>query len=379
MAKTVLVLGGGIVGCCAAHLLDQKGFKVTLLEKDGVLGGGVRTHFYGGHPFTYGPRHFLDRTKDGKCFNYINSVIPMRRIQEHEFLTYVVRDEKFYHYPIHMDEIPLMPDAETIKSELAECKGIKEEPKNFEEYWKKSIGNTLYSKFVDSYSKKMWQVESNTQIDEFNWSPKGVALKSGKDKACWTEAISAYPEGKNGYDEYFNIVTKNVDVRLSSAAEDYDLEKRRVKIGGEWTSSFDIIVSTISPETTMKNAFGPLRWIGRQFLQIVLPMEHCFPPDVYFLYYANEEPFTRIVEYKRLYQYKSPTTLLGLEIPCPQEQGGRFGKLYPYPIKAEQAKAQKYLDAMPKNVFSIGRHGSYQYRLDISPSFEQVFDLMDKL
>jgi UDP-galactopyranose mutase len=82
------------------------------------------------------------------------------------------------------------------------------------------------------------------------------------------------------------------------------------------------------------------------------------------------------VEYKRFYKYRSPTTLLGLEIPVSSEEGG---KLYPLPILSEQAKAQKYLDAMPAGVFSIGLHGSYQYKLDIAPSFEQLFDLMEKI
>ena len=371
MAKKALVIGGGIVGCCAAHLLGRKGFACTVVEKAPLLGGGVKTYRYGGHPFTYGPRHFL--TRNEKTFAYLESVIPMRRIPEHEFLTYVERDGQFYHYPIHEDDIPLMPDAAQVQEELAGRKEIRK-PANLEEYWMQAVGPTLYSKFIENYSKKMWRVGSNREIDEFNWSPKGVALASGP-KACWGSAISAFPESPNGYDEYFGIATQGADVHVGTLIEDYDLERKSVKIGGVW-HAFDLVISTISPEVTLKNAFGPLKWIGRKFLQIVLPMEDCFPPNVYFLYYANEEPFTRIVEYKRFYKYRSPTTLLGLEIPVSSEEGG---KLYPLPILTEQAKAQKYLDAMPAGVFSIGRHGSYQYKLDIAPSFEQLFAVMEKI
>ena len=48
-------------------------------------------------------------------------------------------------------------------------------------------------------------------------------------------------------------------------------------------------------------------------------MKDCFPEDIYFLYYANKEKFTRIVEYKRFTKYDSPNTLIGLEIPSKME------------------------------------------------------------
>jgi len=368
MKKTALVIGGGITGCCAAHLLSQKEFDVTLVEQASILGGGVKTYHYGGHPFTYGPRHFL--TKNETVFNYINGVIPMRRIQEHEFLTYVECDGNFYTYPIHADDIPLMPDREQIQKELGKRKPI-ESPKNLEEYWIQSIGRTLYSKFVESYSKKMWKIESNILIDDFAWSPKGVALNTGP-KQAWTTHISAFPEALNGYDDYFQIATRSARVLLKTTIADYDIEQRRVQIGTDW-AQFDIIISTVSPEVIFKNAFGPLTWLGRDFLQLVLPMEEVFPKNVYFLYYAGEEPFTRIVEYKKFYRNKAPTSLLGIEIPSHRN------KLYAYPISSEQAKAQKYLDALPKNVYSIGRFGSYQYKLDIAPSFEQCFKVIDSL
>ena len=147
--------------------------------------------------------------------------------------------------------------------------------------------------------------------------------------------------------------------------EDYDIDKHKVKIGGEWRQ-FDIIVSTISPEIVMKNAFGPLRWMGRDFFKLVLPVEWCFPKEIYFLYYANEEPFTRIVEYKKFYQYKSDSTLIGIEIPSFRN------KLYPFPMKKDQEIHQRYMDALPENIYFIGRNGSYRY-LDVGLIIEQCF------
>ncbi|MBM4437327.1 MAG: FAD-dependent oxidoreductase [Actinobacteria bacterium] len=365
---TVLVIGGGMAGCCAAHLLSEKGWKVTLVESAPFLGGGVKTFQYGGHPYTYGPRHFL--TKDETLFKFLDRHVPLRRIPEHEFLTYVERDPGFYHFPIHRDDIELMPDRDKILGEIETASGV-EEARNLEEYWLASVGPTLYDKFVKTYSAKMWQLASNTELDDFAWSPKGVALKTGP-KAAWTEAISAFPYKLNGYDDYFDIATQKTTVKLRTTIEAYDVEHHRVKIGGRW-HTYDIIVSTSSPEVLLNNAFGPLRWVGRDFLKIVLPVEEVFPENVYFLYYANDEPFTRIVEYKKFYRYKASTTLLGIEIPSFRN------KLYPYPVGKDQAIARKYLAALPPRVFSIGRSGSYEYRIDIAGCIRQGLDLAAQL
>jgi UDP-galactopyranose mutase len=363
MTKT-LIIGGGFAGTIAAQMLRKKGHDVTLVERDKVLGGGCRTLWWGGHPYTLGPRHFLTKRED--VWAYLDQHCPMDRFPGHEFLTYVERDQQFYHFPIHRDEVDLMPDREQIKSELAAAKGAAD-AHNLEEYWIFSVGPTLYDKYVNHYSKKMWGIESNTEITDFGFTPKGVALKTGADKAAWSDALSGFPKAPNGYDDYFEVATKDVTVKLGTSVEDYDIPNYRVKIAGEW-HKYDVIVSTISPEIILKNAFGALRWAGRDFFKIVLPVEHCFPKEIYFLYYANQEPFTRIVEYKKFYRYKAPTTMIGIEIPSNRN------KLYPFPMKKDQDIHRKYIDQLPRNVYSIGRNGSYRY-LDVGMTIEQCMDL----
>ena len=118
--KKVLIIGGGFAGCAAAHQLSLiGGWEIDLVEKAPFLGGGVKTHWHGGHPFTYGPRHFL--TQDDKLFHYLNDLVPMRRCAEHEFVTYVEQDQNFYNFPIHKDDIPRMPEKEEIELQLRDA------------------------------------------------------------------------------------------------------------------------------------------------------------------------------------------------------------------------------------------------------------------
>ena len=379
--KKALIIGGGFAGCSAAHLLTmQGGWDVTLIESSPFLGGGCRTLWYGGHPYTFGPRHFL--TQNEKVFTYLNEHCPMRRCNDHVFSTYIEQDDQFYNYPIHVDDVARMPESASIMAELdpirderrrtGQVKGV-QDAKNLEEYWIASVGKILYDKFIDSYSKKMWLVDDNKEIDDFGWSPKGVALKEGAREA-WDSAISAYPIAADGYDQYFNIATQGITVRLRTRIEAYDIPAKTVVVNGN-KERYDVIVNTLSPDIVLNNAFGELPYIGRDFIPFVLPIAHAFPENVYFLYYAGKERFTRIVEYKQFtrQRYDDPSTILGLEIPSLN------GKYYPVPLKREYARAKQYFDLMPEGVFSIGRAGSYEYRVDVDDCIEQAMNMADSL
>jgi len=352
-----------------AHQLELLGgWDVTLVEQAPFLGAGVRTQWYGGHPYTFGPRHFL--TRNEAVYAYLDALLPLRRCAGHEFITYVERDHAFYNFPIHVDDVQLMPDRATIEGELKTAAGVAN-AKNFEEYWIGSVGRTLYEKFIDNYSKKMWLVDDNRTIDTFDWSPKGVALKEGP-RAAWDIALSAYPYAPDGYNGYFKLSTAKARVLLGTRIAQYDIPRKRVVLDGDWRS-FDVIVNTISPDILFDKCHGELHYIGRDFHKIVFPTEHVFPKNVYFLYYANDEKFTRLVEYKQFTRHKSPTTLVGMEIPSMN------GHYYPLPLNVEIEKAARYHAEMPDGVYSIGRNGSYRYGVDIDDCIEQAMLAADQI
>lgn len=393
MKKKALVIGGGFAGCAAAHQLSlMGGWDITVVEAAPFLGAGVKTRYCGGHPYTFGPRHFL--TPKEHIFHYLNTYCPLRRCADHQFLTYVESDATFYGYPIHRHDLPLMPEHGQIQQELNEVnlaalsKLSKEEisalrpgeaaklnnasqAKDFEEYWIYSIGKTLYKKFIEQYSRKMWLIDSNKQIDDFTWSPKGVTIKDG-DRAAWDTAISAYPIAFNGYDDYFTIATVGCEVHLGTKIEHYDIPNKTVVLKGE-KKRYDIIVNTISPDYLFEACYGELPYVGRDLIPIVLPVEFALPESVYFAYYAGAEKFTRIVEYKKFTLHKAPTTLITIEIPSSKS------KYYPMPFESEKAKAKKYFDLMPDGVFSVGRAGSYLYNVDIDDTIDHAMMMAEKL
>ena len=122
-----------------------------MLDKLNFFENNKEWYEYEGHPYTFGPRHFL--TPYEEVFKYINNITPLRLCPEHEFLTYVEKDDSFYAYPINMQDVRKMPDYKNIEIELKSSKDTNKinSAKNLEEYWIASVGETLYSKMIDKY------------------------------------------------------------------------------------------------------------------------------------------------------------------------------------------------------------------------------------
>ncbi len=350
--KQAVIIGAGFSGCMPALLLKQQGWAVTVIEKELFTGGGVRTFFHGGHPYTFGPRHFLSPFEE--AYEFLNRYVPLRHIKKINY-TYIERDQTFYTYPIHEDDIDKMPDAEQVRQEL-ETLPQEFNPANFEEMWMSRVGGTLYQKYIKEYNRKAWLLGSNTEMDfGFEATIKRRPLESGV-RYEYRDWYNCYPTAHDGYNRFFDIALDGCDVLLNTTASRYDVAGRKVTLTNGQTLAFDLLISTISPDALLDYQYGELKYVGRDFHKIVLPVEFALPEDVYFVYYPNaSERHTRIVEYKKFTLHQAPSTLLGLEIPSLKN------KLYPTLIKTEVEKAKRYLDALPDYVFSTGRMGTYRY------------------
>lgn len=354
MSKKATIVGGGFTGCTMAYFLKNKGFEVTIYEASDVLGGGCRTHFYRGHPYTFGPHHLIIKTEDREAWDFFDSFTPLRKL-DHHVITFPNGGDKFYNYPPIYSDIESMPNSERINKELSE-RDLTKQPNNLEEYWTGSVGETLYGMFVKEYSKKMWKIKSNAELDQdITFSLKKEPVRDSVKEYFEGAKVIAYPKGLDGYNPYFEKAVSGCMVVFNANIEKFDVEKKSVFVNGEWDSA-DILVSTTSPDKLLDYRYGELKYMGRDFLKIILPIEKITPEPYYFMYYAGDEPYTRIVEYKLLTGYESKETMIGIEIPSFNN------KLYPYPTKAEVDRANRYFADLPDGVLSMGRQGAYKYK-----------------
>ncbi len=350
--KTATVIGSGISGCMYAWALQQKGWDVTVIEKAPFTGVGLRTFFHAGHPFTWGPRHFLSPYPE--AYNFLNDVIPLRDIKKIN-ISFQEDVDDFFFYPPHESDISKLPEAEQIQRELNGRPDVAEGD-NFEDYYIQRVGKTIYERYNKHFNMKAWSLQSNAEMDfGLAATVKRNPIETG-DPHEFKDWYNCYPIEHDGYNRWFDFLLQGCKVRLNTEIVQFDIDKSELVLtDGERVKS-DIIVSTISPDTLMDNQYGELRYMGRECYFMVLPIEEIFPKDTYFLYYPSPGvKQTRVVEYKKFTQHKSPNTLLVMEVPS------KMNKLYPMLIQKEVDLAQKYIDALPDHIFSVGRMGTYRY------------------
>lgn len=379
-----LILGGGFAGTTTAYLLRREGWEVTLVEKEPHLGGGCRTFFHAGHPFTYGPRLYYGYS--AKVWEWMNRFVPIRRFPfELRTLAHEPDDEarRFWSYPPHEDDLARYPRAaqsaterDALKSGPIWCANG-EAPADLHEYWLQRVGPTIYDMFVDHYSKKMWMVEDNRVFDIFKWSAKDRPIESGT-RDAYKGSFIGYPVPADAYNGYFDAMTEGVEViyraefaRLNQADGTIHVTPEDEEDQDEFWG--DVTISTIPIDELCGYALGELPYAGRDFHLLVLPCRQIFPGDVRFCHYASpRDEWTRVTEFKKITYHESEDTLLVLEKPS------RANKLYPYLTEANEAKVREYLAMLPPNVHSIGRLGTYKYST-IENTIAQAFACAAKI
>lgn len=348
----VLVLGAGVAGCTAAYLLARRGHHVTVLEATSRPGGGVYTAWYGGHPHTFGPRVFFSR--DQEVIDQLTSLVEIRQFATRTW-TYVADDGALYHYPLFAGDLPLMPDWPRIKGELDARAGRTPSVEDFESYWLDAVGPALYGKFVDRYSRKMWGIESNRQLAaDFEWVNRGTPIRES-DTRLYGDHFQGYPVAPDGYNGYFARCLDDCETIFSCQVDTLDPEALTVRTSrGEFQG--DAIVNTIHVDALFDFVYGRLRWSGRTFVKLVLPVKQAMPDDVTWIHYSGDEPYTRVTEFKKITGHVADDTLLGIEFPSDQ------GRFYPVQSEVERHRYAQYRELFPERFFSIGRLGSFRYK-----------------
>src|SRR5579864_8116152 len=103
-----------------AHYLGERGYDVTILEKNSKVGGLARTCTYGGHPYEFGPHIWF---WPGGPENPVNSTIVKLTNDDLYYIdrrlfTYVESDRRKYRYPVHYADVSQMPERDQIEREL---------------------------------------------------------------------------------------------------------------------------------------------------------------------------------------------------------------------------------------------------------------------
>ncbi len=169
--KTTVVVGAGVCGLCAAHLLAEAGRDVVLLEKLDQVGGLARSFRYGDYTFDIGPHRFHTQNKEVDAY--------IRRILGDEAITFprassVHFQGRYYPWPVRPASLIQFPRklAVQIGFDLVANAFRSYGTSTFEEYVLNQYGPTLYEHFFLDYTAKFLKIHpADTHAD---WAKAGI-------------------------------------------------------------------------------------------------------------------------------------------------------------------------------------------------------------
>jgi UDP-galactopyranose mutase len=402
----ILILGGGVAGASMAHYLTERGYTVTIVERNRTVGGLARTCTYGGHPYEFGPHIWFWPGGTEAPIN--RTVVELTNDElyyiDRRLFTYVEADRRKYRYPVHYDDIGQMPEREQIYRELSEnrdaqLKLVEERlPQigscKFAEYFTAAIGQTLYQKFMADYTWKMWNIPGDELETSMVWADRF----QGEKGAPTARAVTGYDPLKFadhtlGKGVKFQVYPKHGwnAVWDAMVAKSTVVRDRIVGIKDEHKKPFVLTASgekyyfgdyhTVFCSIDIDQLWGEdtLPYTGRMMIPLVIPgLRHAFPEGAESLHYSSCEFQTRVTEMKVITRHESPDTLILIEVPVLRGASGTFPKntidyaiehnLFAekaYPQQSEQAFStyHAYVDRGSKipNLRYVGRHAEFKY------------------
>jgi protoporphyrinogen oxidase len=148
----VVIVGAGVTGLVAAHLLAEAGAEVVVIEKMEALGGLARSYEYDGFVFDVGPHRF--HTANPDVSGYIERVLGDRQV------LFPRRSEvyfggNYYLWPLKPQQLPQLPPSMALKSGFdLMINGLRDyDDDSFENYVLRQYGPTLYAHFFRDYTE----------------------------------------------------------------------------------------------------------------------------------------------------------------------------------------------------------------------------------
>lgn len=320
----IAVVGAGWSGLTAAYLLQQKGHRVTVIEKREHIGGnaydeldanGLIVPKYGAHIF---------HTYNKEVWQFVNQFSTFNNYVHHVKVKW---NGTYYDYPI--TEQPT--DTEKWKERADE---------NFEMACLAKMGERLYEIYVAPYTRKMWGREPHSLSAKL---AARVPMRPNGETQMFLDPYQGFPT--EGYHTLFeNMAYELKSMILYGDYSQYEMD------------AFDHVIVTSAIDEWYGCDLGKLEYRGMRFSCFPLKTSGCV--QVTGTINTNDEPFVlRVEEPKQYYQKESEYTNLVFNYADGDTQ------YYPVPDTRNDELADKYRKraASETGVTFIGRLGQYRY------------------
>lgn len=339
-----LIVGAGFAGSVLAERLAAGSDKrVLICDKRPHIGGNAYDHYNeaGILVHKYGPHIFHTNARD--VFEYLSRFTEWRPYQ-HRVRASV--DGQIVPIPINLDTINSLYGLNLTSFEVEDFFKKVAEPREkictSEDVVVSKVGRELYEKFFRNYTRKQWGLDPS-ELDASVTSR--VPTRTNRDDRYFTDTYQSMP--LHGYTRMFERMLDHPNIKVLLNCDYREVEK---------DVPFRQMIYTGPVDTYFDYCYGKLPYRSLEFKHETHDQAVFQSAPV--VNYPNEQPYTRVTEFKYLTGQEHNRTSIVYEFP--QAEGDPY---YPVPRKENAAIYAKYkaLADRTLGVTFVGRLATYKY------------------
>lgn len=339
-----LIVGAGFCGSTLAERLARgSGYSVLVVDRRPHIGGNAYDHYNedGILVHKYGPHIFHTNSKE--VFDYLSQFTAWRPY-EHRVRASV--DGALVPIPINLDTINRLYGMSLTSEQVDQFFTMRAEQRDpivtSEDVIISKVGRELYEKFFKHYTRKQWGLDPS-QLD--SQVIARIPVRTNRDDRYFSDTYQAMP--RHGYTRMFERMLAHPRIKVLLNTDYREIEG---------TIPYREVIFTGPIDEFFDYRFGRLPYRSLRFEHVTHDGALLQPVAV--INYPNEQPYTRVTEFKHLTGQTHTKTSLVFEYP--ESDGDPY---YPIPTAQNAALYRKYqeLAADTPGVHFAGRLGTYKY------------------
>ena len=333
---SVCIVGAGVAGLTIGYQLTRRGYAVTLVERNAVVGGLGRTFHYGDFHFDVGPHRF--HTENPRVAGFIRGILGEEAI-EIPRKSGARMFSRYHGWPLRPSILAAMPVRLMISGARDLLFRDHLEGESFEADVVNKYGRTLYDIFFEPYTRK-FLFHSPSELHR-DWARAGVNRavidKRAQADNLWSlvkttlmpkpvETMFLYPpKGVGRFSERLaaSIVAGGGRIVLGQEVSGVETTARKITAlitPGERLPCDNVVWT--APLTTLNDLLG-FTGIDLEYLSTIFyNFEIGMPPrlDYQWIYFGGDEVFSRVTAPEAFLPSTVPAGKSGLcvEVTCRQ-------------------------------------------------------------
>ena len=245
----IAILGAGVSGLTAGKLLKEKGYDVTIYEKNSTIGGLARTRFVDGYLYDPHGGHIFN-SKDSKIVEWIFSILPKNNWQYTERNAKIFFNGRYISYPFELSLCELDTDdaVECVHDFILSQQG--EEPENFRDWLTWNFGEGIANYYMIPYNEKIWAYPLEKM--ETKWMQGKMPLPTKKEMIR-SMLLKDPTERKMPHSTFYYPLIGGIQTMINAIAEGLKIytnfEVKKIEKHDKWyingEGGYDRIISTI--------------------------------------------------------------------------------------------------------------------------------------